>query len=150
SGDPKLSELIWNCWQLMIRTYPDEMKNLVVNDLGHFSGVNVSAIVPELVRRGAAADGHGPYLCYNRLRERARPAHMAAWDNVPLDTFGPTRGHAIAPTGMTGRFSTIQLDQKKAAWDVLLCRGDRSLLPPFADALAGEKSPYVLHTFLEL
>jgi hypothetical protein len=112
--------------------------------------LNAAAVVPDLLRRAGAAHGLNPYRYYLRLRECAQPAHLAGWDLLAPAELRPVLADATVRTGMAGRSSTVEFDQKKAAWDILLCRGDPAALPPFADAVAGEASGYVINRFLEL
>lgn len=146
---PMFTEQVWD-WLVQMAGQPGDgfdhvfsANNSLVNRL------DIPAVVPELVRRAVCVEGKHRYIYYIRMLECERPAHLPGWDELPLADLAAVRSDAAAPTGMTGRFSTTELYRKEAAWDVLLCHGVRSALPPFDDALSGEGG-YVIHRFLEL
>jgi hypothetical protein len=147
--DPGFTIQVWN-WLV-------ELSGRSTEGIDHVFGPNSSlvnrldlpAVVPQLLRLAVRAEANFRYFYYLRVLESERPAHMAGWDAVPLAELAAVRADAVRPTGMKGRFSTIELHWKEAGWDVLLCRGEPSALPPFEVALAGEGG-YVAHRFLEL
>ena len=147
--DPEFTLQVWN-WLLDYSQRENEGVELVfspnssvVNRLG------LPQAVTELIERSKRAEEHLRYIYYLRVTECERPSHMAGWDAVSLDDLATAQADAAASTGMKGRSATIELHRKEAAWEVLLCRGDPSILPSFEDVLASEGG-YVAHKFLDL
>jgi hypothetical protein len=150
SHDGDVAERVWNAILLLVRDCSPDVANKLIRSSQYAPNLNIAAVVPELIRRARDSKGLNPYFQYSSLRDCVQPAHMNAWETVPLTDFELVQTHATKPTGMTGQFSTPELNQKEFAWEVLLCRGDRSLLPPFSEALNGEISGAILHHFLDL
>lgn len=150
SRDGALPERVWS-WLLQLnQTMPQKPGNNLILTSGLCPRLNVAHVIPEVLRLALYRCEIQPYFHYRLLRQCALPAHLTGWDTVPPENLKEVQEHATTPTGMTGRFSTVALDQKEAAWDVMLCKGERSLLPALGDALAGEPSGFVLNRFLEL
>ncbi len=150
SPNDALSDRVWDFLSRLAKATPDSARTTLTLTSGLAPRLNVGRIVPELLQYVAAVTDYQRYVFYLRLCECAQPAHLIAWNTMqPSDDFEAVRMDAEKPTGMTGTVSTVELNKKEAAWDILLCRGVRSLLPSFADALAGEKSGHVLGRFLD-
>jgi hypothetical protein len=146
-----LFERVWEYISQIARAQPDSAKAFLGLDSRVASSLNTGRAIYDLLHRAAAASGHHRYIFFLRLRECAQPLHLRAWDDIPFGTeLDAVKSEATQTTGMTGQFRTVELERKEVAWDILLCRGVPSLLPPFADALSGEQSGYVLSGFLDL
>lgn len=122
---------------------PFEWNNLAVDLL------DVPGAVPELVGLLRGSDGAVRYRRYHRILECKRPAVVAGWDSVRPENLEDVLDEAKRPTGQPGQYSTGEMFAKTSAWEVLLCRGDESLLPSIDEAVDGENA-YVSHRFLEL
>jgi hypothetical protein len=147
--DRSCTTQVWH-WLVELSRRPiDGKEDVFLLNSSLVNRLDLPEVVPELIRLAVRAESRLRHLYYHRVLECERPAHMPGWDAVPLAELEVARADAVAHTGMKGRFSTIELDQKQAAWDVLLCRGESSALPSFGDALAGEGG-YVANRFLEV
>lgn len=147
--EPDFTFQVWTWLVELSRQQSDGLDNVFSPNSSLINRLDLSDVVPELVRQALRTEAHHRYIYYLRVLESERPAHMAGWDTIPTTDFEAVRTDASHATGMTGRFSTAELYQKEAAWDILLCRGVPSILPPFSETLANE-SGYVIHRFLEL
>jgi len=148
--DSGLSKRLWTWLTLLVPKVSDRLENYLALNGGLLPKLNLAEVVPELLRRAISDSGHRQYLFYLRLRDCAEPEHMAGWDTISPADFAPVRKDATTPTGMTGNYSTLALDHKDTAWNILLCRGEYSVLPSFSEALAGETSGHVMEHFLDL
>ena len=136
-------------WSWLISNDLDGEKDSVLNS-GLGPELNVADVIPELLRRAGNHSRYLPYMYYRQIRDCILPAHLAVWNSLGEASLACAQRDATKPSGVTGQYSTVAISQKDSAWDILLCRGDRSILPPFDEALAGEPSGYVLNQFLDL
>ncbi len=148
-NDRGFTEHVWG-WLVEISRRPTQtLEDVFAPNSSLVNGLDISAAVPELIRLAISSEPHHRYLYYLRVLECERLSHMAGWDEIADAQLDIVRKDAIMPSGMRGRASTIELHRKEAAWDVLLCRGDRASLPSFGDALMSENG-YAANHFLEL
>lgn len=140
---------VWNWLVELSRRSTRALDDVFSPNSSLINRLDIPEVVPELVRLAIRAEGYHRYLYYLRVLECKRPAHMAGWDAITPAELELVRVDAVEPTRMVGRFTTTELRQKEAAWDVLLCRGQSAVLPPFGDALADENG-YVVHRILQL
>jgi hypothetical protein len=147
--EPALSALVWQRMSVASIDQP-VLQGPITYNPGVAPQIDLPDVIPGLLEFAARADGHARYVYYERLQECSKLAHQIGWDLVSPTSLDVVRKDARTPTGMTGKFSTFEMSRKEAAWALLLCRGDRSLVPPLADAIEGETSGYVLHRFQDL
>jgi hypothetical protein len=149
TGDAAFTQRVWSWLVELSRRSAKGLEQVFAMNSSLINRLDIGAAVPELVRLAIRAEGHHRYLYYLRVLECERPAHMSGWDEVPISELVIVQKDAVVPTGMIGRSSTKEFLQKGAAWDVLLCRGESSVLPTFDETLADENG-YVAERFLRL
>ena len=110
--------------------------------------IDLPDVVGDLLRASLEEDDHPRYLLYLRLLGCSGAAQMGGWDSVPERDYARVVEDALRASGTKDSFATVEFDRKEAAWDVLLCGGQRSLLPAFNQALEGETSGYALGQLL--
>ena len=124
--DPRFTLLVWARLVELSSRQGGSTENVFAPNNSLVNGLDVPEVVPELLRLAICTEAHHRrYIYYLRVLECARPGHMAGWDAIAPGDLAVVRQDAIAPTKVTGRASTVELYQKEAAWDVLLCHGGR-------------------------
>jgi hypothetical protein len=149
-ADPGLQDRIWDALSELFVGYPD----ILTSDLHLGSDMaprcNSESVVPFLIRwigEEAEQAEHAAYsrwLLNLRLEECCRPRQLLGWKRVDESAVPEVlRQEAQQDTQYEGILTTSEIDQKRKAWNALLCLGYRDVLAWYEQTVAAETNPYL-------
>lgn len=139
-------------WNHILSLPEPEGERAISMNADLISRTEASEVIRDLFSRVAGWMSPARYIGYLRLSECVRPAHLAGWDRVEVDSSNSIRLDAEAPSGMVSgaAMGTSEYMQKLEAWNVLMSLGKKEALPSIDEAVAGEVSAFAISSFLEL